>query len=260
VFRWSASLGIGLSYVATKAILLAFGIAGILWGVKVYQGFSAQSPNVRTAHHIIEGEPFKTKHLTSLLPAVAEAEQAEVCRPVAVESGATIRLRLLEDAIASGERTRIDTFYEDLRTSVVQSLACAPANPFLWLVLFSVETAQSGFSSHQLDYLRMSYRLGPNEGWVARKRSRIGLGLFELLPLKTANAAVRDFVGLVDSGFLDDAVEIFIGPARQLHQRLSPALLQVSERNRQLFANALYRSGYDADVPGIARRDPRPWR
>jgi hypothetical protein len=54
-------------------------------------------------------------------------------------------------------------------------------------------------------------------------------------------------------------VAIFTGPGWRERALLLPGLKDVAERNRQAFARALYKLGYDVDVPGIARPDPRPW-
>jgi hypothetical protein len=91
-------------------------------------------------------------------------EESEYCLPSALRSAAVIRLWLLEEAISSGIRNLIDCEMSSFGTSIRRSLSCLPADPILWVVLFWQEIAQNGFKSEFLGYLRLSYRLGPNEG------------------------------------------------------------------------------------------------
>jgi hypothetical protein len=60
----------------------------------------------------------------------------------------------------------IDSSMISLHNAIRRSLACPPADSFLWVVLFWVENAMYGFSSDHLECLHMSYSLGPNEGWT----------------------------------------------------------------------------------------------
>jgi hypothetical protein len=245
--------------IATRTWLLALAGAATLWGVAVLPAFWRQSALERTATHVLAGDPFKSELLEALIPAVEAAEQADYCRPEATRSAAIIRLRLAEQAVAEGERMAIDSRLAALRDSIRRSLACSPADPFLWVVLYWVESARNGFQPGYLDYLRLSYRLGPNEGWIGVKRNAFALAVFERLPPDIADTAIGEFAGLLDAGFYEDTVAIFTGPGWQVRDRLLPRLKQVAERYRQMFAKGLYARGYDVTVPGIQLPDPRPW-
>jgi hypothetical protein len=105
----------------------------------------------------------------------------------------------------------------------------------------------------------MSYALGPEEGWIAEKRNRLALALFEELPPELKAAAVREFSGLVNTGRYGEAADILTGSAWRIRQLLLSSLNSVQERHRQALASILYRRGYDLTVPGIRQPDPRPW-
>ena len=68
-----------------------------------------------------------------------------------------------------------------------------------------------GFDNFRI--LRMSYRLGPNEAWIALKRNRIAFARFRRLPPDLAEDAIDEFTRLVKANFIDQAVDIFTGPA-----------------------------------------------
>jgi hypothetical protein len=243
----------------TRIVTAGFGAAAIAWGAYMLPLFWRQAPIERTATHVIAGDPFKIESLTALLPNVDTIERAEVCRPSAVRAAAIIRLRLAEDTISAGQRRKIDDALRSLRQSIRHSLGCSPADPFLWLVLFWVENSIDGFSPDHLGYLRMSYRLGPNEAWIALKRDRFALALYDQLPPDLAKMAIREFASLLNSGFFRDTAAIFIGVKPRVRNRLLPELKDVAEIHREEFYRRLYSEGYDVDVPGIKRSEPRPW-
>ena len=124
------------------------------------------------AQHIIRGEPYRIEVLKRQLPAIEAAENSPTCRPIALWSAAIIRLRMFEQARLDGQGTPNDlSRTETLENSIRRSLSCSAAEPFLWLALYGLESRQSGFEPKDPRYLRMSYKLGPNEGWISVKRN-----------------------------------------------------------------------------------------
>jgi len=219
--------------------------------------FARQVPIQRVATHVLNGDPFKSRVLAELMPQVEAAERTEPCSPAVMRSAAIIRTRMAEQAIADGDD--IDARLNALRDSIRRSLACSPADPFLWVVLYWVEINRNGFQPDYLKYLRLSYQLGPNEGWIALRRNGYALAIFHQLPPDIADMALSEFPRLLDAGFYAETVAIFIGPGWRERNILLPRLKDVAERHRQAFSKALYKLGYDVNVPGIARPDPRPW-
>jgi hypothetical protein len=246
-------------HMVARVLMVGLGGTAALWGALVFFPFWQQSSLDRIANHIIEGDPFKVEALTGLIPSLETAEQANYCRPAARRSAAIIRLRILEDMISNAERQLIDDSLNALANAVRQSITCAPTDSFLWLILFWVESTQNGFRPHYLEYLRLSYQLGPNEGWIGLKRNRMALSIFDQLPPDIAEMAINEFAALLNTGFYGEMVSIFIGPGWRSREQLLARLKGVAERHRQAFAKALYREGYDVDVPGVQRPEPRPW-
>jgi hypothetical protein len=243
--------------IAARISLVSLGFLAVAWGTQAITVFARQAPIERVAAHVVNGDPFKSEVLATLLPQVEAAERAERCRPVALHSAAIIRTRIAEQALLDGEG--VDASLLSLSDSIHRSLACSPADPFLWFVLYWVETNRNGFQAANLSYLRLSYQLGPNESWIALKRNRYALAVFQRLPPDLARKAIKEFAGLLDTGFYAETVAIFTGPGWRERALLLPSLKDVAERHRQAFATALYKAGYDVDIPGIARPDPRPW-
>jgi hypothetical protein len=252
------SRGISKLCLFTARTLLVFlGCAAVSWGIYGLPAFARQVPIERVATHVLKGDPFKSGVLTALMPQVEAAEGAEPCNPVVMRSAAIIRTRMAERAIVDG--VDIDTQLNALRDSIRRSLACSPADPFLWVVLYWVEINRSGFQLDHLKYLRLSYQLGPNEGWIALKRNGYSLAIFDRLPPNLAHMVVAEFADLLNSGFVIMTVEIIEGPGWSHRELLLSHLTDVTSRYRDEFARKLYKDGYDVTVPGIAQQDPRPW-
>jgi hypothetical protein len=244
--------------IAVRILLVSLGFLAVAWGTQAMAVFTPQVTIERVAAHVVNGDPFKPEVLATLMPQVEAAERAERCRPTALHSAAIIRTRIAEQALFDG--ADIDASLLSLSDSIHRSLACSPADPFLWFVLYWVESNRNGFHADYLNYLRLSYQLGPNESWIALKRNRYALAVFQRLPPDLARKAITEFAGLLDTSFFyEETVAIFTGPGWPERALLLAGLKDVAQPQRQAFAKALYKLGYDVDVPGVARPDPRPW-
>ncbi len=244
---------------AVRLFGLGLGGAAVAWGWLVLADFWRDSGLERMAVRIENREMFKPEVIEALLPAAAAAETAEPCRPEALHAAAVVRLRLAETAILAAERAAIDGRLADFETSARRALACTPADPFLWAALAWVDRTRNGFKPQQLAFLRLSYETGPHEGWVAARRNRLALAIYERLPADLADAAMSEFAGMLASGFESDAFDNLTGPGWPIRERLLAATANVPRFWRELLAKDLYRHGYDVDVPGIPRPEARPW-
>jgi hypothetical protein len=252
----------GMETFAAAAIRLfaaLLGLSAIAWGMAVFPTLWAQLPVEHTAAAVLNRAAFAPHALLALVPALDDIEQASYCRPRALRSAAIIRLRLAENAVAGGERLVLDDRLNALEHSIHQALACEPTDSFLWAALAWLDVVRRGRQPQQLTYLRLSYQLGPNEGWVATRRSRVALSMFRRLPPDLADTVVREFAHMVNSWIYWDAIAIFTGPGWPVHDRLLAGLKDVGQRQREAFYSELYTEGYDIVVPGVKPRDPRPW-
>jgi hypothetical protein len=246
--------------ILVRPLMVALGLLGVVWGGVSLPIVSQSSVLERTAEHILDGDPFQVTELIELLPTIESIERHDYCQPASIRSAAIVRLRLFDEAFSAGDRRLLDEYMNALENSVRLALRCSPSDAFLWLTLYRVETVRVGFTSNCLNYLAMSYRLGPNEGWVALKRNVLAFSIYQQLPVDLQEASVNEFVGLVRSGFERETANILEGPGWKARDLLLPRLTVVSERNRQRFANVLYRDGFDVTIPGIPPYEPRPWR
>jgi hypothetical protein len=147
-----------------------------------------------------------------------------------------------------------------LDNTIRSSLSCLPADPFLWLVLFWVESAQNGVKPASLDFLRMSYQLGPNEGWIIFKRNPVAFAIFALLPSDLATDAIDEFLSLIKSELYQQAAEILSGPAWPVRDTILPRLAALPQENREGFARIVSSKELDVSIPGVALPKSHPWQ
>ena len=225
------------------------GLAGIGWGVSEFPALRQESTIKKIADRILVGDVYKYDILLKQTSLVAPTQNPELCRPLTVRSAAVIRLRLAEisDNSALGPApVRANLAVDAIR----QSLACSPADPFFWLALYALEP------SAPLNYLTASYRLGPNEGWIALKRNPVAFANFDELPEDLRRIVVQEFVRIVEMDTIDDAVKIFVGPAWDQRELILSQMDRVPLQQRQRFQAVLTSAGYDVLVPGTSFDGP----
>jgi hypothetical protein len=243
---------------ARIATAVCGGIA-IAWGVWTLPIFWRSAPLAQTAASVTNHVPYQTVKLQALTPAIDDFEQEAACEPHALHDSAVIRLRLMEDAYRPEQIAELDGRLDAVDKAIQRSLGCSPADPFLWLVLYSIKSAKGGFRSEYLNYISMSYRLGPREGWIAVQRNRLVMAIFPLLPPDLAAAAVKEFATLVANRLYDPSADILLGPGWNVRDRLLAQLAEVPLRERTEFAQRLRGRGSDLAVPGVVT-GTRPWQ
>lgn len=243
---------------SARAIICLVGLASMIWGVYAVASLWWPTSLDRTAAQIIQGNTFQGDAIAALASSLDDLTIESY--PRALRSAAIIRLRALEKSMAEGGSPELDEEQRKLDASIRRSLALTPADPFLWVVLFWLENARNGFSQSHLRFLQASYALGPNEGWVAVRRNRLALAIFPQLPPGLRPKVIREFAGLVQSGFIAQAANLLVGPGWPVRQRLLVGLRDVPQIPRERLAKAVRELGYDVSVPGVKPPAPRPWR
>ena len=232
-----------------RVFVVAFACAAIVWGLATLPPLWRQMPAEFTARHILNGETYRSEALSRQIQLVNSFDEA-TCRPSAVRSAAVISLRLVEESARNGANRAIDLRQiKNLDTAIRQSLACSPADPFLWLVLYWTENTANGFNPDYLKYLKLSYELGPNEAWIVLKRNPLVLGDYDRLPADLQSHAIQEFVTLVKDSFYKEAAEIFVATAPQTRAAIIPRLANLTRQTRTTFAKVVGDQGLNVTIP-----------
>ncbi|RXH16940.1 hypothetical protein [Bradyrhizobium guangzhouense] len=232
---------------SVKLLCAAIAVLSIAWSLICLPIFANQTRLAGARELILRNVPLSDADLDPLGAALARAAAEGECVPQLDRDAAIVRLRLAENAFVPERAGSIDTRMEQLEAAVRKSLNCAPTDAYLWLVLFWVKNQRNGLSAADFDLLRMSYRLGPNEGWVARKRGHLALVMFDALPPDLADQVVSEFARLVKTELYTEAIELMAGPGWPHRDRLLAGLSAVPERNKAIFLKAMADLGYDVD-------------
>jgi hypothetical protein len=251
----------GLARMATRTNIarLFLAIAGLMamaWAFAVFPVFWSQNIIVDVGTAVLAGEAFKPDVLAAVA-ALTQTNSKTKVRPSVLGKAAAIRVRQAEDAMRAGDPQVTDQRLESLTRSVDEAARNAPSDPFLWLVWFWLDSTRNGLRPENLAFLRMSYDLGPYEGWIAVKRNGLALAAFAALPNDLAERAIAEFVGLVRWGLVAEASAIAAGTPPQLRTILFARLKDLNYEQRRAFAGAIYgREVDDVPVPGIAPPTP----
>ena len=243
-----------------RLVLILAGCFAITWGIVTLPSFWHALPVEQVSAEILAGVPYSPQSLAVLQPAIDSFDSDNGnCEPKALRAAAVVALHLMEQSFTPNDLPVLDQRIDATRTAVRRSLACAPADPFLWMVLYSIETTRNGFKPEYLDFIRQSYRLGPHEGWIEVKRNRVVIGIFSVLPPDIAEMAVAEFAELVQNRLYEQALDIILGPGWPIRDRLIARLASIEDHERTEFAIRLYTLGVNLSVPGVEAPGQRPW-
>lgn len=239
--------------------LALFGLAGALWLWMVLPLFLEEGRVRDVVARILVSDRFQPGVLRAVLAQIEDLRPTFPLRPEQARSEALIRLRIGEDAMRRETSQLAENEVRAAQQHVEFALSLNPADAYLWLMLYSAETARSGFEETNIRFLDQSYATAPLEAWIALKRNRLALAIFPMLSDDTKQKTTVEFAGLVDSDFPEEAAIILTGVGWAHRERLLASLVRVDDLARQTFAKRLSRDGVKVSIPGVSV-DERWWR
>ncbi|WP_448041500.1 hypothetical protein [Bradyrhizobium liaoningense] len=248
-----------LRHTFLRALLLLFGIVGVAWSLGALPSFWLTAPVLQVSAQIMADGRYKPSALAGLLPRIEAAQQLAMVQPEFSRAGALIVLRTAEDTMQRESPEIAERQVEDSENSVRASLFVTPSDSFLWLMLFSVETARTGFDRRSIAYLDQSYTSGPLEAWIVLRRNRLALAIFPMLSDATQTCVISEFAAMVDSGLIEVAAINLMGTGRAYQERLLTALSSVDIMSKASLYKQLSAEGIKFKIPGI-EIDERPWK
>ncbi|MDF0493076.1 hypothetical protein [Bradyrhizobium yuanmingense] len=240
-------------------MLLLLGILGVIWPLKALPAFWAVVPIKEPVGRILAGDRFKPAALNGMGATLQTQARLAMARNDVARAEALIWLRIAEETtgrMSAGEADREAAIAD---TKIKSSLEFNPADSFLWLMLYSMETAHRGSDEKTLGYLSQSYATGPIEGWIALRRNKLALATFTNLTWTTQQRVVSEFTGMVDSEFTDAAALNLMGVGWMQRERLLDSIGMANLVPRESFARRLAKEGLKVRVPGV-EIDERTWR
>ena len=238
-----------------RMCLLIISVVGFAWFATAGFGVVRAEALTAVAERILAGERFAPGTLRALLP----EEVGGPCRPGnEAESIAIISYARASQVLAS--TIFAEEVLADLERRVGEGLTCAPHRPLLWYLLFWARTQQSGFQNDHLPLLRMSYRLGPHEGWVQALRNPFIMRLYEDLPPDAQEIALVEYSSLLASGLFGPAARSFANAPESARERLISAVERLPLSDRQNFGRVLEKLNVSANIEGVADPEREQWK
>lgn len=236
------------------------GVVALMWSGVAVGPFWTSLPFVRSSQQIVAGHLIKDNELDRLARMFDSTPVNRFAYPARLRSVAILRHRLVESGLERGNVSEIDRRLEAARGVVRQSLAAAPADSVLWLILYWLENTENGFAQDNLAYLAASYTLGPREGWISIRRNSLALAVFFQLDITTQEFVVAEFAAMVANRMLAETTTNLTGIGAPLQDRLLIGLANVDLVSREAFAKYLRKQGFDLSIPGAFNVGERPWK
>lgn len=246
--------------IAITLLNLAVAVTAMAWSALIFDPDDVIDLNT-VATRMLSGQSFPAADLAALIPKLAAAEDREACNPLEVRSATIIRVALYQEAVRVSDNLLVDERMKALNHSVERAFRCIPTESFLWFVRYWLMVARGAPEQDRLKSLIESYRLGPNEGWIALRRNIYALAVYDSLP-EEVGAQVRDeFAGMVNGGLLKDAASNLRNVSPDLQRELIAGLSKVKRQQLLVaFDRILREGGSSLPIPGVPQRETRPWR
>lgn len=234
-----------------RPLIASFGICAFAWGIAAIRIYSVDAAFADTARAVLSGNRFNDRQLISIKRQLDTA-QDDLVEASALRGAAVLRTVMLEGQLKDGTRELSYADYDQLRANVHAAIAQSPTESFMWLIAFWVTRLRGEVAPKDSNLLRMSYRAGPNEGWIAVRRNPLTLPLLGPMYDEFSDQALSEFAGLVRSGFYWDAAGIFERATTPVRNQLLHRLTTVEVTDRHAFARALKSKDIDGVVlPGV---------
>ncbi|NJL07017.1 MAG: hypothetical protein HC900_01205 [Methylacidiphilales bacterium] len=231
-------------------------VCALLWVVRTVPAVIRDDAVLAAGRRILQEETLPPQAIARLGRIVDEVEPHLGCEVATWRAVTLFRLRVAEAAETEEARAIAQ---RDFRTAASRLLTCSPHEPLIWFATFWQDVTQSGVLPDSYDRLRLSYELGPNEAWIMRKRSRLMLPLLATVPEDLRQQIRDEFLTLVKSRLLGEAVEAFKASDVAVREMVLPHLVKVPETVLAAFSRNLRAAGIEAKVPGMVERERRPW-
>ncbi|MGY8679155.1 hypothetical protein Q2941_15340 [Bradyrhizobium sp. UFLA05-153] len=240
-----------------RLVLVLVALLSAIWAIVFFLNPTQEGRLGNVANAVLSGASFDRNPVSEA--ALSAGENRSICNPREVRAAAIIRLRLYELAVDSPDARLAYERLGELHSSVRTALSCVPTDGLLWFIEYWSAINEGGQISQHIEKLRMSYRLAPYEGWIAL-RSPYALAIYDVLPPDLQESACREFVAMVRTGLIRDAVKVLRGAGWRHHDVLLAGLATVRLDFRLQLDRALRAEGLIAEIPGVEPREFRPWR
>ena len=224
--------------VSIRLVVALFGLSAIAWAFSVFSIVRLDTYVVRTATSVISGNRFG-KDVWDLIETKFKDVSDQSIKPSSLRGLMVIRLRDVETRLSQEPHEQVQPQLFELARLTKDALRNTPTDGFLWLTLCWISDQRGEPAGDAWRFLRSSYRMSPNEGWIGLKRSPFALSHFTTLPGDLAEDAVQELMHLVHSRLHAEAADIISGPGFPVRTLLLRRLRALDQADKVILAGLL---------------------
>jgi hypothetical protein len=227
---------------ALRILTILIGCSGFFWGIANLARSEASDNFWDIESHLLGFETFtQASTLATLKSTTVQALSA--CDSHAQHALMLMEIPLADAALRSGAVQEFDQRTGATEARARQSLACAPRDSFMWLLLFGMETEHGILNEHSFDLLAMSYDTAPNEAWIALRRIVVALPVIRNAPEPIQQKVLDEFQKLVVTGFLEMPARSYLNAPPLTRSLLQSRIDQLDQRSQRNFLEAVQKAG-----------------
>jgi hypothetical protein len=225
---------------APQVMSFVIGCLGLFWGITNFARGAVQDEFQSLEARLLHFETFSPAAATKLLEGAAAANDA--CDHHAQRALLLLEIPLVDAALRSGAVGDFDRHNQSLEARAKQTIACAPRDSFLWLLLFGLEVEHGRLDSHAFDLLATSYETSPNEAWVAVRRTAVAIPVVLASPEPVQEKILTEFQNLVRNRFLEFPARAYSSVSPATRALLQSRIEQLDPISQRAFSDAVKRA------------------
>jgi hypothetical protein len=227
-----------LLLIVRRALTLAIGCVGLVWGVLSLPRSEASDEFRDTESRLLRFETFSRPGLVRAL-ANQTAQDLSACDTHAQRAMLLMEMPLAEAALRSGAAGEFDQHIRSLEDRSRLILGCTPRESFVWLLMFDLEVLHGRLNEQSFNLLAMSYDTSPNEAWIAIRRIAVAMPLVLGAPEPLRRRILFEFQQLIRNGFVGDAARAYSAASGSIRPLLQTQIEQLDPDQRKSFSDAL---------------------
>ena len=227
-----------LGSVVRRALTLAFGCLGLLWGILTLPRSEAADDLRDIESRLLRSETFNRKTLAQTVGS-QDSQNFGPCDTHSQRALLLMEMPLADAALRSGAAVEFDRHIRSLENRSRRVLGCAPRESFVWLVAFNLEVLHGRLNPQSFELLAMSYETSPNEAWIAIRRIIVAMPLVLVAPEPVRQKILFEFRQLIRNGFVDDAARSYATASGPIRSLLQTQIEQLDPKRQKDFSDAL---------------------
>jgi hypothetical protein len=214
-----------------RLTFLGLAIAGMAFSLIDYPRALQRQASRSTYRQLMAGETLPLEFLRRRT-AAPETAGASACDNHALLALALAEARLAESTLASGE---FNAHLTRAGARAEAQILCTPHDGFAWFIAFWHKVLQGELVDGAWRYLDQSYRLAPNEAWVALIRLPLAASLWEIMSEERRRFVLNDFELLARGGHIQQCARLYAISQPPLRESFATRLATLDEYKKRSF-------------------------